>query len=250
MSFTKVKIKYIIYILLFFAFASIGIDTIFNLKSTKHTPPSGIWAHRGLHLDHPQNSLESFSAALKSGFEGVELDAFFYEDLNLFIVSHDEPSSSQLDTFLTLEEVFATFEDSLHYWLDLKNLNAKNYLAVRNKLETLSSKYPIKEKLYIESANAFPLGKLAKKKFNTLYWVQYSRNQPKKFLKLKLIKIFFIVFPYSGVSCQHDYCTNDFIKLFNTKNLFIFTINFEEEYIRLKPYMKVFLTDLTMDNFL
>jgi hypothetical protein len=250
MSFTKVKIKYIIYILLFFAFASIGIDVVFKLKTTKHVPPTGVWAHRGLHIDHPQNTLEAFSAAMKSGFEGVELDVFFNEDLNQFIVSHDVPLSNHLDTFLTLEEVFASFEDSLYYWLDLKNLNTKNYPAVKENLERLSSKYPIKENLYIESANAIPLGKLAKAGFNTLYWVQYSREQPKRFLKLKLIKINFILFPYSGVSCQHDYCTNDFIKLFNTKNLFIFTINSQEEYVRLKPYMKVFLSDLTMDNFL
>jgi glycerophosphoryl diester phosphodiesterase len=186
MSFTKVKIKYIIYILLFFAFTSIGIDVVFNLKGTKHDAPSGIWAHRGLHINHPQNSLEAFSAALKSGFEGVELDVFFYEDINQFIVSHDEPLSKQLDTFLTLESVFATFEDSLYYWLDLKNLNPKNYPAIKENLERLSSKYPIKEKLYIESANAIPLGKLAKAGFNTLYWVQYSRNQPKRFFKTQI----------------------------------------------------------------
>lgn len=229
---------------------SLGIDFVFCIKNGPSDIPSGAWAHRGLHTEHPQNSIQAFKAALDSGFEGVELDVFYIERLNDFVVSHDPQISGSEDTLLRLEKVLQRFEDSLYYWVDLKNLNRKNYQDIRLLLNETSKFFNVKDKLFIESAAAVPLGNLAKSGFKTLYWAQYNRNFPKRWLKLKLIKLYMILYPYSGVSCQHDYCTNDFIKHFYKKNIFIFTINSEEEFLRLKPYMKVFLTDLEINNFL
>ena len=48
-----------------------------------------IWAHRGCSYDYPENTLESFRAALDYEITGIELDIQLTKDGKM-IVLHDE----------------------------------------------------------------------------------------------------------------------------------------------------------------
>jgi glycerophosphoryl diester phosphodiesterase len=61
-------------------------------------------AHRGFHRDFPENTLESFKAALDLGLDGVEFDLQETAD-GQFIIHHDDEIGGRSIGSLTLSEI-------------------------------------------------------------------------------------------------------------------------------------------------
>jgi len=137
-------------------------NTFYNNKKAK------LWAHRGLSINAPENSLESIQAAFENGFKGVEIDLWFNKNTQSFHIHHDYSDSSKL----TLNKIMNIYHDKdLKFWLDLKNLNQNNKNDIINNLNKLENTYHIKEKIIIESPQASELNDVEKSGyFTSLYF--------------------------------------------------------------------------------
>lgn len=119
------------------------------------------WAHRA-------NNSADANVYLKE-FPGIELDVF-YDDLEGgFYVKHDEDGQNTE----TLEEYFSKINkvSSFYYWLDLKNLGFKNEGVINKRLQYLTDKYNIRDKLIIESSRSNVLGLLGDDGFYVSLWI-------------------------------------------------------------------------------
>jgi len=184
--------------------------------------PPMLWAHRGYHKDHPENSLEAFRAAKIRGYEGIELDVFYFE--NEFVISHDDPSSNS-DTLLTLDEVFYEFNTGLYYWVDLKNLNAINVESSGNIMLELLSKYQIQDRVFIESKEIEQLDKYTKKGIQTLWWINPGTTYEKMKAGLPYYRKAFATYDFTAISIPHKMITSEFYYNFKHVPKFTFTIN-------------------------
>jgi len=131
--FTKNR-RYIVAFLLVVSIVSpviwyISVVDKFNSIKTKtfdELPRHMIWAHGGYTQSSPVNSIESFDAAKRMGYYGIELDIHFLEEKGL-VVAHDiYPKEADNKHYLLLETVFKRYRDHFYYWLDFKNLDIHN----------------------------------------------------------------------------------------------------------------------------
>jgi len=203
------------------------------------------WSHRGVHAEAPENSEDAIRKAIEQGFKGVELDVFFDLKAGL-VVSHDQPYKKVNGEIVLLEDIFRAFGDTLSYWIDLKNLQRSNRKAVRNAFqELMAGKDDLHSKILIESANGRQLRYL-NKHFNCIYWVQFSRKFPRKFIKLAYIRSLLARTDFTGISTDHRYIDAVFEKNFRNMCWYVFTVN-EPDKIKIlteKPEVQVILTDL------
>ncbi len=208
-----------------------------------------LWAHRGFHINYEQNSIGAFSAALKTGFKGIELDVFYDNSLNKFVVQHDTPY--RIDTTsLFLENVFERFGDSLRYWIDLKNLNKQNVDNISDRLLSLFVKYKTGNKCYIESAKGYLLQQLAKRNIQCLYWVQFGRSILKRTLKTTYIKWLLLTSDFVGITTHHRLYDNLFIHHFGNESIYVFTVNDAQTLKKMDlSTVKVILTDEALNSF-
>ncbi len=205
----------------------IAIHVAFSFKTFENKIPddASLWIHRGLYDNKHvfENTLPAFDSAQKHHFKGIELDVFYVDSLHDFFVTHDMPNRYQ-QAPLKLSEVLLRYQDSFYYWVDLKNLLASNQTVIKERFEELL-KGSLKQKVFIESGNAGSLGFLANHQFQTLYWIQYNRDQGlKKFLKKTLIKMYFLKYPYAGGSIGANMADEDFFESFASIQKFIFHI--------------------------
>lgn len=78
-------------------------------------------------LLHCINSIEKVKN-FKNKSKSYELDIIFYNNNNLY-VAHDEP---ELKQNIKLKDYFVAFNnlDNHKFWLDIKNMDSKNYLSI------------------------------------------------------------------------------------------------------------------------
>ncbi len=127
-----------------------------------------IWAHRGLSVRFPENSIQSINASFENNFGGAELDIRFDAKQNRFVVSHDFPYIKQNNKLLFLQDVLQSLKTKNYYlWFDLKNLNESNVDSILNLLNIINKKFQIKNRIFIESDSAEELYTLKKAGFNT-----------------------------------------------------------------------------------
>jgi glycerophosphoryl diester phosphodiesterase len=219
----------------------------FSIIGQPNNPPElQIWSHRGVHDSLPENTIEAFQLAKNQHFKGIELDVYFDDSVG-FVVSHDFPYQLVEGKLLTLNEVVDTFQSDFFYWMDLKNLDKKNRRAISKEFQKLFLKYPsLQEKIFVESANGWALRQLAKKGVQSIYWVQFSRNQPKQYFKIWYLKTIITGSNFSGITSDYRYLLPPFERIFGHLNWFVFTVNDTEtiNYLKTVPAVKVILTDL------
>ncbi len=226
---------------------TVYIYTSFNryVHSLELDNEQEIWSHRGVHNRLQENSLEAFQLAKEQGFKGVEIDVFY--DNGKFVVSHDKPYQLVNGEILLLSQVFKQFESELFYWIDLKNINRRNKNEVASNLNEIFNGYEgLQEKVFIESGNGLALRRLSKKGLNCIYWVQFSRSQPKQFLKLIFIKAVILNSHFKGISSDFRFVDKTFRKQFKNLNWYIFTVDVQlviDRFMRFKE-TTVILTDL------
>ncbi len=144
-------------------------------QSTEIISCQQVWAHRGAHTEHPENSLAAFTAAFEQGTRGVELDVHFDSQSNQFVVSHDAIAQQALANALTLEAVFAKLGGAGYYWLDFKNLvdlSQIQRLQALAELEQLIKAFDVpKSHLIVESIAIDGLVIFTQADFITSYWL-------------------------------------------------------------------------------
>ncbi len=109
---------------------------------------------------HRVNSIGKLKSIWDNGFRSFELDVVF--DGEKFVIGHPKNKTIH-DGYFTKENaplMWGNLEEYLseinhievqRFWLDLKNLNATNYLQITKRLDYLNQKFNIKEKVIIES---------------------------------------------------------------------------------------------------
>jgi hypothetical protein len=132
-----------------------------------------IWSSRGLYGgDIEQNSMKSFSHAFEQGASGVEVDIFYNVSLNDFIVSHDFPYNKKEGKILLLSAVFDTLGDDHYFWLDfkkLRKLSREQIVTAIQRLNDISLRNRLKERIYIEGENPSKLSLFKDAGFYTLF---------------------------------------------------------------------------------
>ena len=118
-----------------------------------------LWVHRVLDYNDVNNKY--------ADFKGVEVDVFFETEKRVFDVRHHGKYRGK-----TLLDFLNNINDNeLFFWIDLKNLNNKNVLAVVERLNELIESGVNKEHLIIESKNIKLLEILQIENFYVSYWL-------------------------------------------------------------------------------
>ena len=181
-----------------------------------------IWASRGVYITHEeQNSLESLQRAFANGFNGVEIDFYYDEEMHKFILSHNRPKKDKDGTLqytlkngklLTLEEVFQKVGKDHYFWLDYKNLDRLSSDATTEalkRLEEISTIYNLKERIYIEGSTPFLLSRYTKEGFLTLFAMQpLKESSILTSISSNVIKIVYYFFDFSAVAMPYGHLEN------------------------------------------
>jgi glycerophosphoryl diester phosphodiesterase len=189
-----------------------------------------VWAHRGYYKQFPENSIESLSEAFNRGARGVELDIFFDQELQNFIISHDIPDKSVKNELLTLEKVFSSLGKRGYFWIDFKQLESVHDInLVVDKMEKLLTKFQLFEKVIIESPNGFLLRKFSQRGIHTSYWIQLSSIKVLTLIKDCAYRVMIAFSNFSAISMDYrDY--GDYIrKSYSHLPIHLFTVNDKEE---------------------
>ena len=190
-----------------------------------------IWAHRGLSVNFPENSLESINAAFKSGFPGVEIDIWFDSELNRFIVSHDDPDIMKTPAALNLQTVLDSVNTKDYLlWLDLKNVNASNVDSVLSRLTSINNKYKIKDKVFIESHKAKELHKIGKSGFFTAFFLKpVNVTRTYQTIYNNLINLFYLcIYDYNAVTMPSKNYHGIILSLYQNQNVYLWSDNLEK----------------------
>ena len=224
----KSKIKLL---LLFLAFIIVILNIAFIFSDNKikkikfdsiYNSCNKTWSSRGVYLNSlEQNSLSSVSKAFKNGFEGVEIDFYYDIKMDKFIVSHNKPKKNKNGElqytlkngkFLTLEELFTIDVKARFFWLDYKNLdriNSEDTNKAIKRLEKISKKYSLKERLYIEGSNPFILQKYTNAGFKTiLAFKPLPKNNILSSLSVNVTKLIFSIFNISALAMPYGKLDN------------------------------------------
>jgi glycerophosphoryl diester phosphodiesterase len=217
-------------------------------------PGTRVWAHRGTHggfqgQDEPlnragENTLAAFDASIAHGFTGVELDIHFLGERG-FVVKHDREQPDDL----RLEDVFAHCGRKVYYWLDFKNLDNGNVDAVIVAFRQIFAKYPVLDRVLIESGESRALGKLkdAIPGLRAIYWIK--RYPPGKgirtFLRRTRERATVAWFGFRNVSASYYVSKDRFLRDFGRLGLYVYTVNDAALMAALRAAgVRVLLTDL------
>lgn len=155
----------------------------YHLKQKSYTDInscSKVWSARGLALrdsqitpDDNQNSIESIQRAFSNGAVGAEVDVFYDAALDQYIVSHDRnPYHLKNAKLLTLNELFTATGKSGYFWLDFIKLRHLNSIQLKNavaRLDVISQRYNLSQRIFVEGAAPFNLKAFQKAGFKTIF---------------------------------------------------------------------------------
>lgn len=125
------------------------------------------WVHKGFLKSGESYSSNRLIEILERGIEGVEIDVFYSESLDKFIVSHDFP----IQDTIFLEEYLTPTANKLKYWFDLKNLKNVDVELVIKAFFNINKKFNLNNQFIIESKDASKLAMLTDEGFYTCFWI-------------------------------------------------------------------------------
>lgn len=209
-----------------------------------------VWAHRGTHGGFQgegkpmnrtgENTVEAFEASIANGFPGIELDIHFLGER--FVVAHDPTPTDHLG----LDEVFARCGRKIYYWLDFKDLTDENVGDVIVAFQRLFERYPVRDRVLIESPEARALAKLRHGlgDVKVLYWIQWYRGGIRKSV-LRARKRWKIAwFGFHNISISDDQFNEVFRRDFARMGIYVYTINDAARMAALRDAgVRVILTD-------
>ncbi len=224
--------------LIFFIFS---IVTFFS-KSFKSTEldKTQIWLHKA------QEKIKNFENGMNilknSKINGLEIDVYYEKETKRLYLSHGKPSENK-ENILSLN--YLNKFKNINLWIDFKNLKE----VPLNQIDILSNKlYKLAERnnLFLESQNLLKLKLLSSKEFKIIYNLPIFFDN-KFFLYIMKYLLKLINFNYISISEQNLFLVN---KVFDSKNLFIYTINNSENICKIikETNVKVILTDLLSFN--
>lgn len=197
-------------------------STVYDAKLTS-TPQ--VWAHAAYLDKSRSNPLNLIGKAFQNGASGVELDVFYDEKTQDFVLTHDNPYFRYEGKLFFLHQVFERFKQRGYYWIDFKNLSFSNYSKARDRMLKLLNKYQLFHLVYVESTNGLLLRTYSSHGIRTIFWIAYDRNwtRPFKFLYLKAIIGFS---RFNGISSPYQRIGDPyFMKTFGHLPIFLFTLN-------------------------
>lgn len=105
-------------------------------------------------LVHRCNSIGKNLLRQYHGLPDFELDLTFDEEAKTFVVGHGK---QQLNSF-NFEELLSRMDlnDTKKIWMDVKNFNNNNALAIFDRLEYLDAKFNLKDRVLFESSSTSP----------------------------------------------------------------------------------------------
>lgn len=126
--------------------------------------PSKVWLHRANDIAKAQY--------FQYKYAGLEVDVYFVDSLNTFVVQHDVGANSRM----LLKNWFASLDNrsKLCYWIDFKNLNKDNMYASAKEMARLRRTCRLRNWIIVESPNAECLQAFTKKKFRTSYYIPFA----------------------------------------------------------------------------
>jgi glycerophosphoryl diester phosphodiesterase len=195
-----------------------------RIRTLKNLPRNMIWAHRGYKVGSSDNSIESFDAAKKMGYYGIELDIHFIEGKG-FVVAHDIPAKEIYNAAsLLLDSVFSRYGKQFHYWLDFKNLDLNNAEKSGKLLSKYINLYGLEGRIFVESREARALGKLKSvaPEVNTIYWMHGSLRNSFELFRAKYDTL---VSRADTVSLPAHYVSDVVFSNFSHLNIAVFTVN-------------------------
>ena len=219
--------------------------TTIEPKTLSQLPRNMLWAHRGFTQGHPENSIESFDAAERMGYYGIELDIHFLERKG-FVVIHDLPQDGTCENCLTLTTVFDRYRDHFYYWLDFKNLDLNNATKSGRILSEYIKLYTLEGHVFVESMNAKALKKLklTVPQINTIYWI---RGNLKNRFTLFRMKYGTVISRTDTVSMPVHHVSDIYFNNFSHLNMAVFTVNNAKRIEHFfKKGVRIVLTDVDM----
>lgn len=225
--------------LLNYLFYSAQLNSFFTKSNTE------VWAHRGyLETGANENSVAAIQAAKEIGALGVEIDIYYDEKLDQFIVSHDIPYHKQEDgSLLALEKVVEKFP-KLKFWLDFKNLYPHNASLALRRFKNLDARWKLKQRVLLESQQGKALAEFAKSGYAAVYWILVNRNRKRYWLNEMQRRWLIATTPFAGVSMDHKQLMSEIGSSYAHLPMFTFTVNGAKLLEDVKKYNpKVILTD-------
>jgi glycerophosphoryl diester phosphodiesterase len=229
----------ICYVSVLYQFNSIKTEAFRNI------PKHMIWAHRGFTRGYPDNSIESFDAAQKMGYYGIELDIYYIKGRG-FLVTHDAPlQGAGSNPGLFLNTVFNRYQNAFYYWLDFKNLDTKNAEESGKLLSGYIHAYGLQNRVFVESKHARALSRLkSAAPINTIYWLHGNLRKRSSLFKSKF---YTVLAGADAVSLPVKYADEHFINNFSHLNMAVFTVNDAATIERLFANgVRIILTDVDM----
>ena len=142
-----------------------------NLKASENSyfDQTRFFAHRGGGgRNFAENSPEAVKFALSSGFDGIELDAFFDVETRQVVISHDRPYTRRDGSLLKIEDF--SVSDDVRVWLDVKNLQELNLSEIGMLAEKLRDQ-GLLDQVWVESPSIFKLILLDTYDVSTVFWM-------------------------------------------------------------------------------
>lgn len=215
--------------------------------------PFKVWAHRGYLGETGQiseNSIAAFELAGSRGAKGIELDIFYDDALNAFVVSHDKPYHLHNGRVLRLSEVFDRFGTQFHYWLDFKNLKHLPHAQIERAVTTmiaLLEKNGIKQRVLIESQNPEALAPFANAGIRTSFWIGLDpeSSAPSYWYNLFKIRYYLQRYAIPAISMDHNQYDTRLYDLLPIQELYLFTVNDDArlEELAKDPKVRIILSD-------
>ena len=198
-----------------------------------------IWAHRGITSDSiAENSIAAFSNASDLGFKGLEIDVFYSDRIDMFIVSHDAIKEG---TYFTLEKALEELKDrNLGYWLDFKNsvfLGGKDAITEKSirRLKLLQDKYNL-TRLYVETKSIVFANDLHQNGVKSIYCItSETDNFFDMFQEMSLLNIY----EFDALTFDYTKISKKLASKMTGIPIFTYTINDKNDFLKISQYKNV-----------
>ena len=195
-----------------------------------------IFAHGFRREKKNSNNIEYITNAINNNFKGVEIDLYYIGKTDSFILTHDYYKGDiYKKQFVTLKEVFEKFNNTeVIFWLDLKNLNSKNYIRCKELLSEYNKEYNID--FFLESPNYKSLLYISlNSKIKTCFWIDKRKEL------FYDIKSFYFI----SMDIKNYIKDRSFYKLFSSLPINLFTVNSKEllDELKYEKNIKFIITD-------
>jgi len=219
----------------------------FSQIKNRFEPGTGleVWAHRGIASDTlKQNSIDAFLNASNMGFKGVEIDVFYSDKIDMFIVSHDALTEGK---YYTLEKIFDELRNcKLGYWIDFKNsvfLGGNDAVTEKSisRLKFLRDKYKL-TRLYVETKSIVYADDLHRNGVKSVYCIT---SDTESFFDLFHEMSLLSIYKFDALTLDYEKISKNFTSKMRGIPIFTYTINDKNDFIKLSEFknIQVLLSD-------